>query len=67
MAKKKLTPKEKELNDRLTVRLTDEAKENILFIQTSLNDPVRGGLSVTDAIYSALRIARKNINVTPKS
>jgi hypothetical protein len=67
MAKKPLTPKEKELNDRLTIRLDDEAKANILAVQSALADPVRGKLTVTDAIYSALRIARKNINVASKS
>lgn len=56
----------KELGDRLTIRLTDEAREHILYIQSALADSVRGGLSVTDALYSALRIARNSLNVPQK-
>ena len=66
MTKKNDPLKKRKLNDRITIRLDEEAKENIQSIQTLLADSVRGQLSVTDAVHAALRVTKDKLKATPK-
>lgn len=65
MTDKTKNKKPKEI--RLTIRLSEDEAKMIPAIQKALSDDVRGEVNQTRAVVSALRIATKQLNVTPKS